>query len=253
VGRRTHLVEHVGATIMATRKARLDSFLEFDYIGRSGVHKFLEYQTRVDPNVDKTYICQPPIQDFRITYGPSSSSARTIFVDIHEVEAITFGAVKKATRKLVESIESRVLRAVDPSDTAAKRGRPTISFGFSDGTFLLNSKAYRKLHARVPARSLGESGKSLAARRRRLFSVGNSQAKTSSGRERSATRITLLDAVVVRRKNGQKKWDKGIIVDGLGNRHESMELETFGVVDIISRKPTRTQRVTWSRVVGRRN
>jgi hypothetical protein len=142
VGRRTHLVEHVGATIMATRKARLDSFLEFDYIGRSGVHKFLEYLTRVDPNMDKTYICQPAIQDFRITYGPSSSSARTIFVDIHEVE---------------------------------------------------------------------------------------------------------------RRKNGQKKWDKGIIVDGLGNRHKSMELETFGVVDIISRKPTRTQRVTWSRVVGRRN
>jgi hypothetical protein len=69
VGRRTHLVGHVGATILATRKARLDSFREFDYIGHSGVHKFLKCLTRVGPNAEKMYICQPPIQDFRITYS----------------------------------------------------------------------------------------------------------------------------------------------------------------------------------------
>jgi hypothetical protein len=171
--RRTCLVEHVGATIMDIRKARLDSFKEFKYTCRREIHKFLKGLARVGPNADKTYICQPPIQDFRITYRPSDPSARTIVVDIYEVECITFGAVEKAARELVEGIEPHRLRAIDPQ--------------------------------------------SLAARGRRLVSVGNYQAKTSSGRERSATRITSLDAVVVRRKNGQTKWDKRRSLHSKGN------------------------------------
>jgi hypothetical protein len=171
VGRRTPLVEHVGATILATRKARLDSFREFDYIGRSGVHKFLKCLTRVGPNAEKTYICQPPIQDFRITYSPSSSSARTIFVDIHDVGGITFGAVQRAARRLVESIEPRVLRPVDPSEKEAKSGSPRISFGFSEGIFLLNSEAHRKLQRWSPGKiTWGERQESSGAQEKIVFS-----------------------------------------------------------------------------------
>jgi hypothetical protein len=171
VGRRTHLVEHVGATILATRKARLDSFRKFDYIGSSGVHKFLKCLAQVGPNAEKTYICQPPIQDFRITYSPSSPAARTIFVDIHEVEGITFGVVQRAARRHVESIEPRVLRPVDPSEKEAKSGSPRISFGFSDGIFFLDSKSHRRLQRWTPGKiTWGERQAPSGAQEKIVFS-----------------------------------------------------------------------------------
>jgi hypothetical protein len=148
----TCLDEHVGATIMDIRKARLDSFLEFRYNGRREIQRFLQSLARAGPNADKALICQPPIQDFRITYRPTNPSARLTFVDIYEVEGITFGAIHKAARKLVERNEPYGLRAVDPSSMVACYGRPTMSFGFPKSNFLLNSKSHHKLQRWTPGK-----------------------------------------------------------------------------------------------------